>query len=986
MRERSLGRMALTAISFLLLLCFHAINAECVSEYYADDVDKERASQIPFYFTALEIRSAFDCAQFCAQRKFCRSAVYNSFGRSCGISYSQQVNCINSTSRYLDDFHAKGHLVLLACFKDCHEYRYRARTPQIITSDSQGILKKKVQLITGEPHDGFDTAPDPPSQTLKSALQIFNQQHDLPSLPVSIPVKGKVCFTTTSESYLLGADFQKIYPATINECRCLCAATWKNESSMHKCLSLHYSVDAKSCYLNKGTHLGKYDLIHDKSMTYQQITCDVQVMLAVAGKVCQAATQENLAALFNSTWATTTTVQPINSKKQQRKVARGSEEIQTIKPITTTTIASTTPSTTTQSTTTLTRTLPTTTTAKAIESTIASTTASTTLSTTTLTTPETSTTVKPADVDNDLLEKREEPKLGSQVGCFEVIPGHLMLSSAGGLEQGISLEECMCICANSKTSGKYIFECVSATYYENEKDCVLNIEDRTTRKEAFQVSENVTYLGLTCSRGEALAQHTKADQKAGCFPIVSSTTTSTTATTTFPSQKDKCFEELPAHVLEGTALAVEASVSPLQCKCYCANADKRYGENCQSAQYYFESKTCLINKQNRFSNPEDFNAITGGQIQSYLEYKCAAKEQIKQKYLAEDCREILPSSDLASDPESSTENDLKKTGTTKKTPTTVAKDEGDEEDEEEATTSKPKPKNKKRKEKKVKRKAHDDHEVKTTKKDIKTTGKTTLKPKRTTISQKTTSSTPTPTPTTTTAKKLRRKAINFNIPEAEGLDPKDFENDLLDSEDEEKLLKKLARKEIEEEEEKNKKKKDKEVEKVKKEVAGEDVTVKNGEEKVKLQKPTTKSKSDSTTVKPTSFGTKESKTTKAIKQKEDQHKKHDKKSELTKPTKSTTTTTTAEPTTPFNGRCTYSAMYSTAFHGIKLIKEISVRSPAECFAECFRTRCRSANLINGEDTKSCELFRDSLIDYRRPDVLAYDTSAVYFDGIQCSEN
>lgn len=33
--------------------------------------------------------------------------------------------------------------------------------------------------------------------------------------------------------------------------------------------------------------------------------------------------------------------------------------------------------------------------------------------------------------------------------------------------------------------------------------------------------------------------------------------------------------------------------------------------------------------------------------------------------------------------------------------------------------------------------------------------------------------------------------------------------------------------------------------------------------------------------------------------------------------------------------------------------------------------------------KNCELFRDSIVDFQRTDVLEYNQSAVHFDSIQC---
>ncbi|GMT05542.1 hypothetical protein PENTCL1PPCAC_27716, partial [Pristionchus entomophagus] len=93
-------------------------------------------------------------------------------------------------------------------------------------------------------------------------------------------------------------------------------------------------------------------------------------------------------------------------------------------------------------------------------------------------------------------------------------------------------------------------------------------------------------------------------------------------------------------------------------------------------------------------------------------------------------------------------------------------------------------------------------------------------------------------------------------------------------------------------------------------------------------------------------------------------------------------TTTEEPTTtyPPAGPCTYSAIYQTTFNGNKLLKTVSVKSPSECFAACYALGCRSANLYSAG---TCDLFKDALIDYRRPDVVGFQHGAVYFDGIQC---
>ncbi len=64
---------------------------------------------------------------------------------------------------------------------------------------------------------------------------------------------------------------------------------------------------------------------------------------------------------------------------------------------------------------------------------------------------------------------------------------------------------------------------------------------------------------------------------------------------------DECFLELPNFVLEGLALAIENNVTVEECKCFCVDAVSRYGMDCLSIQYYYDSSTCLLNKENRYT-------------------------------------------------------------------------------------------------------------------------------------------------------------------------------------------------------------------------------------------------------------------------------------------------------------------------------------------------------------------------------------------------
>ncbi|KAK6061708.1 PAN domain protein [Cooperia oncophora] len=84
-------------------------------------------------------------------------------------------------------------------------------------------------------------------------------------------------------------------------------------------------------------------------------------------------------------------------------------------------------------------------------------------------------------------------------------------------------------------------------------------------------------------------------------------------------------------------------ISHQECKCRCLTGESRYGEACQSFQYYFDSNTCLINKQNRFSNSENFNYVPSSQKRSYFEHRCATRDDIRAQYLADYCSDSFES-------------------------------------------------------------------------------------------------------------------------------------------------------------------------------------------------------------------------------------------------------------------------------------------------------------------------------------------------------
>lgn len=121
--------------------------------------------------------------------------------------------------------------------------------------------------------------------------------------------------------------------------------------------------------------------------------------------------------------------------------------------------------------------------------------------------------------------------------------------------------------------------------------------------------------------------------------------TSTTTTTTTPKpvavNTDDCFLELPNYVLEGNALAVETNVSVDECKCFCVDAERRYGTDCQSLEYYYDEKTCLLSKENRISNPSNFNYDAHGSSHSYFDFRCQAEKLTLAVYVEQICSKVI---------------------------------------------------------------------------------------------------------------------------------------------------------------------------------------------------------------------------------------------------------------------------------------------------------------------------------------------------------
>ncbi|VDP10382.1 unnamed protein product [Soboliphyme baturini] len=195
--------------------------------------------------------------------------------------------------------------------------------------------------------------------------------------------------------------------------------------------------------------------------------------------------------------------------------------------------------------------------------------------------------------------------------CLEKLAGYVLNNAAAALIHGVSEDECRCHCYQSKGRDNYGFDCKSAMYYANERDCVLNIKDRFLQPNLLSFVGNfsvVSYLGLTCS------EHT-----------------------------DQCFVEQPHHVLSGLTAAVESQKTVDECKCLCAESMALYDFACMSSQYDWNTKVCLLNNANRILNPKRFYEVTIPEVTvSYFDFICT--EDKARAYISTKCKKLRYSS------------------------------------------------------------------------------------------------------------------------------------------------------------------------------------------------------------------------------------------------------------------------------------------------------------------------------------------------------
>ncbi|CEF61843.1 PAN-1 domain and Apple-like domain-containing protein [Strongyloides ratti] len=502
-------------------------------------------------------------------------------------------------------------------------------------------------------------------------------------------------------------------------------------------------------------------------------------------------------------------------------------------------------------------------------------------------------------ISDKVIKEEVTPKIVSSQKtsdeCFEVIPGYNMIGVTGGIENNVTLEECKCFCAHGKNLNRYKFQCLSATYFHDQGDCILNIADKVLRPKAFVKNYiknyKVSYIGMSCSFNRYLTDIFKDFNLHKCRindyeerkkninnkKVIFDKKTKNT---------DNCFIEMPSYVLEGTAMALETNVTIEECKCYCIDSENRYGIICQSFQYYYDSSTCLLNNENKDSNPEKFSHnILSDTSHSYFHFICYSQTILLSSYVDQVCINILdeklPKVELKDEKNKNIDGDLSQDSRLSYSNI----NHPDKQD-------------------KFVQKIYDD----ASKKQVITT--TTINyvlsnDKKTTIKKNKLYQTTSKQGITTYKYSSNNKNNNINE-EDNNISIENNEIDLDDS------------------------------------------NVNDNEILSTTEYPLT-------TV--------------------------DDSSEIEITTKNEELLTERLKNI---GPCFYNALYNRLFNGNKLIKRVEVDSAVQCFQYCHIYKCRSANLIVSTGTiRICELYKDSVVDYRRSDILEFARGGAHFDTIKC---
>ncbi|CAK5101218.1 unnamed protein product [Meloidogyne enterolobii] len=286
---------------------------------------------------------------------------------------------------------------------------------------------------------------------------------------------------------------------SLNECRCACANTWKLEEKT-QCKSLHFGREEGLCELLSSDHSGKSDLVFNKSSDYHYVSCERKYLLKTAEKMCSNKSNEhqkfNNDGVFNNNTATSTEATNILLKS----------ELTTNKPEINLNKNSKNSGTPNKSEFNLNKSEfnlnksefnsnKNSDTANKSEFNLNKNSEATNKSEFNLNKPEinlnknninvqqTSTTTQTTTQTTSINVVIDVDKNNQQ--CFERISGFSMNgTTTASLEHNVSIEQCKCLCANSLHS-RYPFQCASVSYFGDERDCVLNLQNRQSAPEQF---------------------------------------------------------------------------------------------------------------------------------------------------------------------------------------------------------------------------------------------------------------------------------------------------------------------------------------------------------------------------------------------------------------------------------------------------------------------------------------------------------------------
>uniref|UniRef100_A0A915IF11 Apple domain-containing protein n=1 Tax=Romanomermis culicivorax TaxID=13658 RepID=A0A915IF11_ROMCU len=241
--------------------------------------------------------------------------------------------------------------------------------------------------------------------------------------------------------------------------------------------------------------------------------------------------------------------------------------------------------------------------------------------------------------------------------CFEDVAGHVLNGLSGKLEYNTTLEMCKCFCSDPNSIDRYGFRCKSLMYYASENVCILNAGDRSDKPGRFFRREittyTITYSELKCENDSAKLYHkSKCGKYTENFVVAGAARENPPITIDKnaigplskssdieippikielgsklppPGEKtDNCFLEIRGYnmVLQATAMEINSTLE--SCKCSCTLASSKYQFLCTAVEYYFETKVCLLFRQNRAHNPTAFGRSKLGDERqlSYFDMLC----------------------------------------------------------------------------------------------------------------------------------------------------------------------------------------------------------------------------------------------------------------------------------------------------------------------------------------------------------------------------